>query len=65
MVGQAVVLASLLLFGRHVPLAELSGKLLRSVAYDTVLCVLVYWRIFRMYGFIRPDPRGVIVLRRR
>lgn len=64
-VGQAVVVASLLVFGRHVSLAGFSGQLLRSVAYDTVLCALVYWRIFRMYGFIRPDPRGVIVLRRR
>nr|PZN73946.1 MAG: rod shape-determining protein MreD [Bacillota bacterium] len=63
--GQSVVFACLLLFGRHVSLSEFSGRLLPAAAYDTVLCALVYWRVFRLYTFIKPDPRGVIVLRYR
>jgi len=63
--GQTVVLICLTIFGRSISLSEFGGKLLPSLIYDTVLCVFVYWRIFRLYAFIKPDPRGVIVLRRR
>ncbi len=65
LLGQTVVLVCLLIFGRSISLAEFGSKLLPSVIYDTVLCMLVYWRIFRLYGFIKPDPRGIIVLRRK
>jgi rod shape-determining protein MreD len=65
LIGQVVMLLCIWLFGRAVSLAEFRSTLLPSVLYDTALCVLVYWRIYRLYGYLRPDPRGTIVLRRR
>ncbi len=65
LLGQTVIMICLTMFGRRISLAEFGSTLLPSMVYDTVLCILVYWRIFRMYGFLKPDPRGFIVIRRR
>lgn len=65
LLGQTFLLVCLLIFGHGVTLAEFRSTLLPSLIYDTLLCLLVYWRIYRHYNYLRPDPRGTIVLRRR
>jgi len=64
-VGQSIILLFQLIFIQGASLADFQSKLLTSVIYDTLLCLLIYWRIYRHYAFLKPDPRGVIVLRRR
>ena len=64
-IGQAVMIGCIWLFRRSVSLVDFRETLLPSVLYDTVLCVLVYSRIYKYYRYLRPDPRGTIVLGRR
>lgn len=63
LIGQFIVLVVLWLFGRHVMIEGLH-TLLWAAAYDTVLCTIVYRVLYRNYPYLRPDPRGTIVLRR-
>ncbi|MBP2019157.1 rod shape-determining protein MreD [Symbiobacterium terraclitae] len=65
LLGQSFLALFLFVFGHGVFLAEFRSTLLRSLVYDTLLCLLVYWRIHRRYNYLKPDPRGTIVLRRR
>jgi len=65
LLGQTFIALCLAVFGHGVTLADFRSTLLPSVIYDTLLCMLVYWRVYRHYNYLRPDPRGTIVLRRR
>jgi len=65
LIGQVVMLLCIWLFGRSVSLVEFRSTLLPSLIYDTLLCILVYRQIFKLYAYLRPDPRGTIILRRR
>lgn len=40
------------------------GAILPSALYNALLTMLVYSQIYRYYQYLRPNPRGTIVLRR-
>lgn len=65
LVGQIVLVGCIWLFRRSFPLGDLRAALLPTALYDVILCVLVYTRIYKYYRYLRPDPRGTIILRRR
>lgn len=65
-VNQAIVMTCLWLYGwRFAPVDSLRSIILPAALYDMVLCVLVYGRIYKYYLYLRPDPRGTIILRRK
>lgn len=64
-IGQVVLICCIWLFLRAVSWVDFKETLLPSLVYDTVLCVLIYSRIYKYYRYLRPDPRGTIVLGRR
>lgn len=63
-VGQLVMMLCIAIFRRSFALVDLRDTLLPAALYDLVLCVLIYGRIYKYYRYLRPDPRGTIVLRR-
>lgn len=64
-INQVIVMACLWLFGWQVSLFEsLRSTILPAAVYDMVLTMLVYGRVYKYYRYLRPDPRGTIVLRR-
>lgn len=65
LVSQTIVLLALWIFGWQISLVgSLRSTILPAAVYDMILCMLVYGRIYRYYRYLRPDPRGTIVLRR-
>jgi len=65
MTGQMLVLVVLWVFGWEIaPLSAIRTIVLPAALYDMVLALLVYGRIYKYYLYLRPDPRGTIVLRR-
>lgn len=64
LVGQTVMVGCIWLFRRSFALTDFRDTLLPAAIYDMILCILVYGRIYRYYRYLRPDPRGTIVLRR-
>lgn len=46
------------------PVQTLVGAVLPSALYNSVLTMLVYSQVYRYYQYLRPNPRGTIVLRR-
>lgn len=63
--NQAVVVFCFWLYGLEVaPLGAVRSTLLPAALYDMVLAVLVYMRTYKYYLYLRPDPRGTIVIRR-
>lgn len=63
--GQTILVLCLWLFGQEVAsLAVLRTRILPAALYDMVITILVYGRIYRYYLYLRPDPRGTIVIRR-
>lgn len=64
-VGQLIVWVIMWMFGRPVTLWEsLRQPILPAALYNMILCTLVYGRIYKYYLYLKPDPRGTIVLRR-
>lgn len=61
--GQTIVLLILWIFGRLITMDEIRTLGLAAV-YDMVFCTIVYRALYRNYRYLRPDPRGTIVLRR-
>ncbi|MFZ5824259.1 MAG: rod shape-determining protein MreD [Bacillota bacterium] len=61
--GQSIVLIILWIFGRMITLDEVRTLGLAAL-YDMVLCTIIYRALYRNYRYLRPDPRGTIVLRR-
>ncbi|HLO01650.1 MAG TPA: rod shape-determining protein MreD [Symbiobacteriaceae bacterium] len=53
-----------LLGWRFDPVHTLVGAILPSALYDGLLTMLVYSQVYRYYQYLRPNPRGTIVLRR-
>lgn len=65
LVSQTIVLLTLWLFGWQISLfGSLRSTFLPAAIYDMILCTLIYGRIYKYYRYLRPDPRGTIVLRR-
>jgi rod shape-determining protein MreD len=63
--SQTIVVFCLWLFGWRVPvLGALRTTILPAALYDMFLAALLYGRIYRYYLYLRPDPRGTIVIRR-
>lgn len=62
-VGQSIVLVVLWIFGRLITIDEFR-TLVQAAVYDLFLCTLVYRSLYKNYRYLRPDPRGTIVLRR-
>lgn len=62
-IGQSIVLLILWIFGRPVTMDELRTLSLAAV-YDMFLCLVIYRALYKNYRYLRPDPRGTIVLRR-
>lgn len=63
--SQMIVVFCFWLYGLEVaPLGALRSTLLPAALYDMVLTILVYGRIYKYYLYLRPDPRGTIVIRR-
>lgn len=46
------------------PIPTLVGAILPSALYNGLLTMLIYSQIYRYYQYLRPNPRGTIVLRR-
>lgn len=66
LISQVIVLVCLTLYGWRVPLVEsFRYTILPEALYDMVLAALVYSQLYKYYRYLRPDPRGTIVLRRR
>ncbi|MGE5676086.1 MAG: rod shape-determining protein MreD [Mycobacterium leprae] len=64
-VGQTVVLLCLVMFGWQVPFAgTFRYSILPAAVYDMFLASLIYGRIYKYYLYLRPDPRGTIVIRK-
>lgn len=65
LISQTVVMIVLWVFGRQFSLlGSLRDTFLPAAFYDMLLCTLIYHRIYKYYRYLRPDPRGTIVLRR-
>lgn len=65
-VTQSVVWMTLWVFGWKFSAVEtLRTTILPAALYDMVLAALVYNRIYKYYLYLKPDPRGTIILRRR
>ncbi|HEY3368166.1 MAG TPA: rod shape-determining protein MreD [Symbiobacteriaceae bacterium] len=63
--SQLIVLVCLWLYGWQVPLWQtLRSTVFPAALYDMMLAILIYGRIYRYYLYLKPDPRGTIVLRR-
>lgn len=65
LLGQTILVGCMWLFRRSYPLGDLRAALFPTALYDVILCVLVYTRVYKYYRYLRPDPRGTIILRRR
>lgn len=64
-VSYTIIPACLWLYGWQVPFLEsFRTNILPAALYNMVLAGLVYGRIYKYYLYLRPDPRGTIVLRR-
>lgn len=64
-VSQLIELVVLWIYGWQVPfIASFRSIILPSALYNMGLSILVYGRIYKYYLYLRPDPRGTIVLRR-
>ncbi|HLN61283.1 MAG TPA: rod shape-determining protein MreD [Symbiobacteriaceae bacterium] len=64
-VSQTITVLCFWLYGLEVaPLGVLRSTILPAALYDMILTILVYGRIYRYYLYLRPDPRGTIVIRR-
>ncbi len=62
--GQTIILTCLAIFGwRLSPIEALRTMVLPEALYDTVICALIYGRLYKYYLYLKPDPRGTIVLR--
>lgn len=65
MASHSIVVLALWLFGWKFNLAEtLRSTILPAALYDMVLAAIVYGRIYKYYLYLKPDPRGTIVIRR-
>jgi rod shape-determining protein MreD len=63
--SQLIIVFCFWLFGREVdPIGALRKTLLPAALYDMALTILVYSRIYKYYLYLKPDPRGTIVIRR-
>lgn len=63
--GQTMILTCLGIFGwRLSPLDALRTMVLPEALFDTVVAALLYGQLHKYYLYLRPDPRGTIVLRR-
>jgi len=61
-----ILMLVLALYGWQFNFVEsLRTTIVPSALYDMVIAVVVYGRIHKYYLYLRPDPRGTIVLRRR
>jgi rod shape-determining protein MreD len=57
--------AFLALLGWRVdPIHTLTSAILPAAIYNGVLTLLIYSQLYRHYQYLRPNPRGTIVLRR-
>jgi rod shape-determining protein MreD len=64
-VSQVIIVFCFWFFGLELsPLGVLRLTMLPAALYDMVLTILVYGRIYKYYLYLRPDPRGTIVIRR-
>lgn len=64
--SQLIIWLCLWLYGWQVPLLPtLRTTIFPSALYDMILAIVIYGQIYRHYLYLRPDPRGTIVLRRR
>jgi rod shape-determining protein MreD len=64
--SHSILMLVLALYGWKFDLFEsLRTTIVPSALYDMVIAVVVYGRIYKYYLYLRPDPRGTIVVRRR
>lgn len=64
-VSQTIIVFCFWFFGLELsPIGVLRSTMLPAALYDMVLTILVYGRIYKYYLYLRPDPRGTIVIRR-
>ncbi|MFZ5817186.1 MAG: rod shape-determining protein MreD [Bacillota bacterium] len=61
--GQAIILSVLWGFGQPISLLDLR-QLFYTALYDMLWCLFIYYRLYKNYRYLHPDPRGTIVLRR-
>lgn len=62
----AILMLVLALYGWKFNLVEsLRTIIVPAALYNMVIATVVYGRIYKYYMYLRPDPRGTIVLRRR
>jgi len=61
-----ILMTALAFYGWRFDLLEsMRTTIIPSALYDMVVAVIIYGRIYKYYLYLRPDPRGTIVLRRR
>jgi rod shape-determining protein MreD len=64
--SHSILMMVLALYGWKFNVAEsLRYTIVPSALYDMTIAVVVYGQIYKYYLYLRPDPRGTIVLRRR
>lgn len=63
--NQSIVFVALWVFGWKFSMVEtLRYTILPAALYDMILAALVYGQIYKYYLYLKPDPRGTIVIRR-
>jgi len=64
--GQTIILTCLAIYGwRLSPIEALRTTVLPEALYDMAISVLIYGQLYKYHLYLKPDPRGTIVLRRR
>lgn len=64
--SHSILAVALSFYGWKFNLVEsLRTTLVPAALYDMVIAMVVYGQIYKYYLYLRPDPRGTIVLRRR
>lgn len=64
-VAKSIALAVLWLFGWQGQFFEsFHNAILPAALYNMVLATLVYGQVYKYYLYLRPDPRGTIIVRR-
>lgn len=64
-ISKSIAMICLWLLGWYVTPAEtFRSAILPGALYNMVLATLVYNRVYKYYQYLRPDPRGTIIVRR-
>lgn len=66
LLSQGLTVLIMAFFGWQAPvLTTLRTSVLPAAVYNAIVTLLIYGRIYRLYKYLRPDPRGAIQFIRR